>query len=61
MGRAWEPWAESRDWGRGGEGEELSMSVVLETFLVYKLLNYNNKNLKEVVLIALVRFIFSCL
>lgn len=37
------------------------MSVVLETFLVYKLLNYNNKNLKEVVLIALVRFIFSCL
>lgn len=41
----------------GGGGEDQSVSVVLETFLVYKLLSYNNKDLKEVVLIALVRLL----
>lgn len=40
--------------GVGWGNEDQSVSVVLETFLVYKLLSYNNKDLKEVVLIALV-------
>lgn len=44
-----------------GWGENQSVNVVLETFLVYKLLSYNNKDLKEVALIAFGSFIFSCL
>lgn len=44
-----------------GRGEDQSVNVVLETFLVYKLLSYNNKDLKEVALIAFGPFIFSCL
>lgn len=44
-----------------GRGEDQSVDVVLETFLVYKLLSYNNKDLKKVALIAFGPFIFSCL